>query len=562
MISWIQKYFQHHFRSIFAVLLVFIIISFVAGINASGGFGRGDRQHVDRQFFDYNLGLPADQQRLIGDASLSAQLRFGAFDASPEQIQSYAFQRAASLHLADQWHIPAATDVEITDQIKTLRMFQGQDGQFDAKAYVDFRDNLKKQPRGGAGEGDIKRVISDDVRAQKVNKLISGPGYVLPNDVKTQLAQADTTWTVATAAVDYASFKPEIKATDADLAKYFGEEAARYEITPRVVATYVDFSAINFISSVTVTEADVRSYYDANPARFPKPPTVKPADDKTPPVADPAADYAAVRAQVETTLKLDRAKKLAAKAASDLALSLYNNKVPAGEIDAFLAKQKYAAKSLAPFSRETGPVELGGDAREVAAEAFKLPNQGRYYSEVVNTQTGAVILFWKETQPARKPALAEVRDKVVTDWTDNEKRRRFIELGKTIKSQLEARLKAGDTIEKAAESAASANSVKIEAKTLAPFTLRNPSRDIDYNVYGALQRLEKGQISDMSMAQDKGLFVYAADKKAPDLTEANPQYVATRNELANSIAGMGANAYLSDLVQAELKKSEPKAAQP
>ena len=40
MISWIQKYFQHHFRIIFAVLLAVTIISFIFTIGASPGIGR------------------------------------------------------------------------------------------------------------------------------------------------------------------------------------------------------------------------------------------------------------------------------------------------------------------------------------------------------------------------------------------------------------------------------------------------------------------------------------------------------------------------------------------
>jgi peptidyl-prolyl cis-trans isomerase D len=89
----------------------------------------------------------------------------GAFgNLESDQIQNYAFQRAATLYLADQWHIPAASTAEITDQIKTLRMFAGQDGQFDPKAYATFRDNLKTNPRG-VTEADIARVIGADVRA-------------------------------------------------------------------------------------------------------------------------------------------------------------------------------------------------------------------------------------------------------------------------------------------------------------------------------------------------------------------------------------------------------------
>ena len=65
-----------------------------------------------------------------------------------------------------------------------------------------------------------------------------------------------------------------------------------------VVARYVDFPMINFISGISVTDAEVRAYYDENPARFPKPAEVKPAADAKVPVpapkSDPAADFAAV----------------------------------------------------------------------------------------------------------------------------------------------------------------------------------------------------------------------------------------------------------------------------
>src|SRR4051794_20127373 len=118
MISWIQRYFQHHFRTIFALLLAVVIISFIFTIGAAPGIGRAERRRIERHFFDYNLSLQSDQQRLMGDASLSANLRVGAFgNLDNEQIQNYAFQRAATLHLADEWHIPPATPAEVEAQV-------------------------------------------------------------------------------------------------------------------------------------------------------------------------------------------------------------------------------------------------------------------------------------------------------------------------------------------------------------------------------------------------------------------------------------------------------------
>lgn len=565
MISWIQRTFQHHFRTVFAIVLVFTIISLIVGINAAGGIGHGDRQHEDQDFFGYNLSVAQDQQRVYGDAQLSVSLQVGPYaNIGAEQIQAYALQRVATLYVANQWHIPAATDAEIVEHIKTLRSFAGQNGEFDAKAYTEFKDRLKTNPRGtNSSEGDIKRVMSDDIRADKVQKLLAGPGYVLPGEVKTQLGRSDTTWTLATATVDYTTYKPDLKPSDADISKYFEEEAARFQVAPRIVVAYVAFNGADYAAKVSVTEAEVRAFYDANPARFPKPPTVKPADDKTPtPPANPEADFAAVRTMVEASLKMERAQKLALQAAAELTVSLYTNKVQAAGVDAFLAKNNLTAKTLAPFTKEAGPAELPG-ATDFAAEAFGLPRPDRAYSDPVRIPGGAAVIFHKETQPARKPALAEVRDKVVAAWSDSERNRRFVELGKTIKSQLEASLKAGDTMEKAAATAASANSVKIEAKTLPAFMPRTRPQDVDYTVLGALTRLEKGQLSDMAFEGTKGTYVYALDKKAPDASEANPQYAETRKNLSNMFAmNMGsASDYLSELMEKEQKKFAPAKAQ-
>jgi len=554
MITWIQRYFQAHFRTIFAVLLAATIISFVFTIGATPGIGRADRRVSKRQFFDYNLASQEDQQRMVGDASLSITLQLGYSGLSSDQVQNYAFQRAATLHLADELHLPDATTAEVTEHIKGLRMFAGTDGQFDVSRYNSFRDNLKAGAR--TSEGDILRVIAGDVRAEKVQKLLAGPGYVLPGDVAAQVARGDTTWTVALGLVDYASYNAGYTPTDADLAKFFDENSFRYEIAPRVVASYVEFSALPYLATITVTEAEVRAFYDANPSRFPKPATDPKAPAIDPAKADPAADYAAVRPQVEGALKLERAQRIALKQASDFSFDLYSRKIaPGAALDTVLAQNKLTPKAIAPFSHDEGPAELGRNP-EISDEAFKL-GASRYFSEALQTPAGAVVLLWKETQPARKPALAEVRDKVLADCVDNEKRKKFVELGRTLKTQLEARLKAGEAFDKAAAAVAAATSLKIETKTTAAFTPRSAPSDLDVNGLSAMERLEQGQLSDMSIGPDKGQFIFAVEKKAPDLSAANPRVAEIRTQLASSFARIGAGVVLGELVNTELKRGEP-----
>ena len=214
-------------------------------------------------------------------------------------------------------------------------------------------------------------------------------------------------------------------------------------------------------------------------------------------------------------------------------------------------------KTPAPFTRDAAPSELGGSP-EIAGEAFRL-SKDRIASDVIETPKGAAIMFWKETQPTRTPLFVEVRAKVAADYIESERRKRFVELGKTAKSQIEARLKAGDTFEKAVAAAATSTNLKLEAKTLPAFTLRARPQDIDYSVLGTLEHLEKGQVSDMTISADKGLLVYAVDKKAPEISETNPQFTETRKQIASYNGRFGASAYIAELVDKELKKSEPKA---
>lgn len=555
MISWIQRTFQRHFKVIFGVMLLLMVLPLIWVFNPSSGTRTDDRRSLDRYVFGYNLASQSDQSRLFGDAGLSAQLQAG-YVPDDAQLQNFAFQRAASLQLADQLHLPRATKDEMSDFIKNLRVFAGQDGQFDAQRYTMFRDSLKTNPRWS--EADVSRVVADDVRIDKLQKLLSGPGYVLPNDVRHQLEQADASWTLGVATVDYASYHPDIPVNDAALAKYYEENSFRYEIPPRVVVSYAEFSALPLMPSVEVTDTDVRAYYYANPAKFPKP-AAPDAKDKPAVKPDPEADFAAVRPQVEAALKLDRARALAAKNASDFSYALYEHQLKPGtpEFEAFLAAQHVTLKPLAPFTHDAGPAEFNG-SQAVADAAFKLdPERG--YSDAVSVPAGAVVLFYKDSLPSRKPLLSEIHDKVAADYVDGEKRKRFVELGRTLRAKIDERLKAGDTFEKAVAAAATAGSVKIDAKMLAPFTRRNPPRDVDYAVFGTLDELDQGGLSAMTNAKDHGLIVYAAEKKLPALDQSNPQYATMHSQLALGTARTTMSEYIDEAVSTEVKKAEPKA---
>ncbi|HUJ44183.1 MAG TPA: peptidyl-prolyl cis-trans isomerase [Opitutaceae bacterium] len=558
MISWIQRSFQQHFRTVFAVLLAVTIISFIFTIGASPGIGRAGPKVLRQRFFGYDLGRQGASDRVFGDANISVQLEMGSAALSSVDsaaLQQFAYTRAAALAIADQLKIPAPTKDELTAYIRSLPAFLGSDGQFNASHYAAFRDNLRTNPR--ITEGDILHVISDDFRISRVQQLLAGPGYVLPGEVKDGVVRADSTWSLEIATTDYSAFKPEIPVNEDALKRFFEDNAFRYDVPARVAVDYVEFRAADFIGGVTVTDAEVRTYYDENRGRFPAPHEKKTEGDKKPAQPNvaapdnPDADFAAVRPAVEQALKTERAMRLAAKAAADLTVALYEDRLkphtPA--CDEYLAKNKLSPRQVAPFCRDTVPADLGWTP-QIVDEALQL-TADRPVSDALPFPGGSLVLFWRDTLPPYRPELAGVRDHVVADYKENERRKRFVEAGQALRQQLEARLKGGESFEQAAAASAT---LKLEVKTYPAFSARQPPQDILRFDFSQIGQLQSGQLSELLLTEDKGAFVFVKERKMPDLAGPNPQYAAMRAQLARMNAGLSQSLALNEMVARELKK--------
>ena len=556
MISWIQRSFQHHFRVVFGVLLAVTIISFIFTIGASPGIGRAGPKTYSQLFFGHDLSRQGASESLYGDAALSVQLQAGFMPRESAQVQEYGLQRIAALALADQLKIPAPSREDLATYIKNLGAFAGADGQFDANRYATFRDSLKTNPR--LSEGDISRVLSDDVRIMRLQQILVGPGYVLPGEIRAQLALADSTWTIAVATADYASFQPDLPVAEDALKRFYDDTAFRYMVPPRVGVDFVEYPASAFLGAVSVTAAEVRAYYDENPLRFPRPVEPKTADAAKAVNSD--ADFAAVRPQVESALKTERAQRLAAKAAADLTVAIYEQKLtphtPA--FDDFLAKNKLTLKPVAPFHRDAVPPGLDWTPA-IVEQALQL-GADHPVSDALSGTAASLVLFWRETLPSFQPGLAQVRDRVGADFKENERRQRFVEFGRTLRGQLETRLKAGEAFDRAAAAVTGGSQPKLVVKEYPSFLRRQPPKDIEATVLGPLDRLERGQVSDMLLTEDKGLFVYVKDKKSPDLAETSPQFAATQAQLARLSVSANRNLFMEEIVSRELKRNTPAAA--
>jgi peptidyl-prolyl cis-trans isomerase D len=99
--------------------------------------------------------------------------------------------------------------------------------------------------------------------------------------------------------------------------------------------------------------------------------------------------------------------------------------------------------------------------------------------------------------------------------------------------------------------------VKVEVKTYPPFMLRTRPKDVDPSDFQALEGLDKGGVSNMEATSDKGVLVYAADKKAPPVDASNPRYTQIQAQLAQSFATADETSLTREVVDDELKRTEP-----
>jgi peptidyl-prolyl cis-trans isomerase D len=379
-----------------------------------------------------------------------------------------------------------------------------------------------------------------------VQEIISGPGYVLPSEIRSQLVRGGTEWTVSVATADFNAFTPDVPVNELNLAAWFEQNIERYQTPTRVSVDYVSFKPAEFAQDVTFTEDELLAFYKANPARFPG------STDDTTAAADSGGIPLAFRGAVEGALRTELASKRAARAAETFAEAILDRKIVRGSTGLEdLIKTHKATRNTAPlFSASEPPKELNWPA-SVAQEAFNLSDR-RYYSGPLSLADGStIILLWNETIPPATPTLAQVRDAVVRDFTAAERRRMFVEAGRQWRDALAARMASGQSLEAAA---AAMGTPKFEVVGYPAFSRRTPPEGIAPAALSALEQTGVGELSGFIPTGEKGILVHVAARKEPAIDENSPEYAAARTQLARLSANLGQNVVLSALVERELGK--------
>jgi len=553
MISWLQTRFQKHYQVLFLVLLAVIIVAFVFTIGASPGIGRAERTGVRREFFGNSLTTEQDQRDFMEVAQISAYLQTGSQSIGSGEIQDYAFQRAATIFIADELDLPEPSDEQLAEYIQTLRAFSGPDGQYDGESYARFLDNIAANPL--LSESIISYVLRNDYRGREANKLIGGPGYVLDTEVRAQQERLKTVWSVAEGTLALAAFNPVIEPTDEELEAYFEENSFRYEIPERMSVGYIVYDAADFIEAIELSDDAARSFFDTNLDRYQslfESRTEQPEESSSEPLeaAPSKVRFEDVSETVKDDLKLEKARNIAVRTASDFAYALFEKGIES-ESEAFVSMISEAGlgkKIAPPFARDQIPDGLDWPP-PVVNEAFKL-TPDHWFSDPLTVGDTVLLLFYQDRLAPYTPDFSTVKARVLSDYSAEQKRALFVKKGEEMQIQLQAAVDSGRPFLEAAAEAG------LETKIWEDFTFQAPPEDFDYNILSRLDQIPVGEVSEMTIAADQGSIIHVISRSTPGDEIDTSELELTRKQIANLNANMGRNLIFSDMIREELIRAD------
>ena len=163
------------------------------------------------------------------------------------------------------------SDAEVRERILTFPAFQV-DGQFIGEA--SYRQLLQQQ-RPPLSPSQFEEEIRNEILVDRLQAAVTGWVRVSDAEVAEEHRRRNERVRVDVVAFRAADFRDQVEATDSDVDLQFGEEAANYEVPEkrRLRFLLVDQTAI--FDTLTLTDDEVRQYYDANLAQYQTPGQVR-----------------------------------------------------------------------------------------------------------------------------------------------------------------------------------------------------------------------------------------------------------------------------------------------
>ncbi|MGJ3704163.1 SurA N-terminal domain-containing protein [Variovorax sp. AFSI2.2] len=376
-------FFRKYNKIVLIILFLLIIPSFVLfGVERYQGSGdekvaRVDGNNITRPEWDAQHRIESDrirQQSPNVDAALleSDVMRYGTLE---RMVRDRVLAAAA-----------AKSNVTVSEERLTrlfaqdagLAAFRTPDGKFDRETFQRVTGRTPEQ---------YEAAMRADLATQQVLLGISGTAFTPPALAAATINAFYDRREIQVARFTPESFAPKVTVSDADVETYYKAHTAQFQSPEQANIEYLVLDLEAAKKNISVNEADLKTYYEQNTARFGTKEERRASHILiTAPASAPAADRAKAKAKAEQ----------------------------------LLAEVKKAPATFADVARKNsqdpGSAEKGGDLDFVTRGAMVKPFEDAMFalkkgdiSDVIETEFGYHIIRLADIKPAVVPPFEQVR---------------------------------------------------------------------------------------------------------------------------------------------------------
>lgn len=433
-------------------------------------------------------------------------------------VFTQTWERAAALQVAGKLGV-STSPAEIQQAVQGVPAFAEQ-GAFNAPRY---RAVLREMT--GLTPPQYETYVEHQMTVFKLGQIVDAASWVSPMEVADELSGWTDALTIQYAAVSN-RYALAVMPVPADrMRKYYEENRSSFALPDRIAVRYVSLPVSNYLSSVSVADADVLDYYEGHADKYTR--TTSSNTTETIPLAQ-------VRPEIIAALRMDEARYAAGTNAT---FGLVENilKAEPNGLEKVASAHGLRIRSTRLFgASETIPgIEAQSDFRDTSFELDPVRPDSRY--GVVRGETVVYVVTPYTNESARVPSFEEVQDRVRPLAEAEAKAEAFRNHLKDVRAEVAAALKDGKAFAFAAKSRALNVSTVM---TFSAHALKRDAFDHAYAIVSEAMPLKRGELSEGANIPGGALLVYMADRTPGDAIAISMMRDQVRTSLARRREGV------------------------
>ena len=523
--------FRKNARWIMAGVLLLLIPGFVALFTTTG---RSDRHGGDLPTVRGKPVASADLEQMMN--LVQAQYVIGqgrelrktadSLDRIKQEavLQLLLDQKAQELGLQ-------VSDTELAQQIRRLSILANKDGQFDPNRYRQLVLTLNNR---GINEAAFEHVLRTQLLHEKLQQLIVSSARATPTEVQQLYLPLHEKVTIDLVRFEMADYLAPVTVSNAEVRAFFEESKESFRTPAKVKVRYAIFPIADAAKTIQLSADEVNDFYERSRFKYTD------TNNVTKPLET-------VKDEVTAELLKLRAERAAGDRATELTVKLVR------QTDA--AKPDFAklCAGLNVTVRETGYLsvfdklpELGVGA-DFLQKAFTLaPDQP--YSDPIAGSNALYVLEYLDGRPSAIPPFEEVQAQA----TDQVKKlRRYaatLDSAHSVAERVKQLVAGGKTF------AAACVELKLKVETPPAFTVSEEKLDLPAaaSIQQATLGLPVGAIGDLVRTTTGAILFHLRDRQAANLAD----FERDKEALTRQILQRNRQALFNDWIQTLIRTEQ------